>query len=82
MKFAEDPKKYGITKMIESMSFEMGSQPMKDRIDRLILTVEDEPNLKERRMVLRGPFWIILKYKHKNPYFAMFVKKATDLQDK
>lgn len=51
-----------------------------DNIDALTLTVPEaeNPKFKSRRMCLKDPFWMVLKYKGCNPYFAMYVNKQLD----
>lgn len=68
--------------MEEHVTLSMPGVPQKDNIDELTLTVPDfeNPKLKERRMCLRDPFWLILRRKGCRPYFGMFVKKAIEGQ--
>ena len=58
----------------------MRGEPQKDKLDDLTLMVSDFeiPRLKQRRMCLKDPFWIVLRNKGCTPYFAMFLNKPTD----
>lgn len=58
----------------------MKGQPHRERMDNMVLLVssEDKPSLKSRRMAVRGAFWLILKNKNKFPYMIMYVNKHNE----
>lgn len=80
VRFNEEPKKYEIDQLIESVSLHIEEQPHTYNMEELTLTVPefDIPKLKARRLVLHNPFWLVLKHKGRSPYFAMFVNAPTD----
>lgn len=80
IKFPNENKKYEISQLIQSITFEIEGQAQDDDIDDLTLTVPEEegPTMKKRRMCLNKPFWIVLRYKDCHPYFVMFMNSPME----